>query len=169
MITFNLSKRERCIFISAVSIIILTLFYNFLFEPILKKWNTLNNEIVIKKTQFGKNLQLLKNRNKIISEYNTYASSVRNISKILSRIEREADSLGIKTYNIRPRPVIQKELYKEYIIELQIEGEFLNIDKFISQLAEPPLFITVVKFEFRKTAETSSYFKGTLLLSKLII
>ena len=165
----NLSKRERYIFILAVIVVILAISYNFIFKPIFGKWHTLNNEIIIKKARIRKSLKLLGDQNAIINEYNAYAATLTNISKILSYIEKEALSLEIKTANVRPRPVVQKEAYKEYIIEIQIEGEFLNINKFVSQLIKSPLFITVKKLDLRRATETSSYLKGTIILSKLII
>ena len=165
----NLSKREKYIFIVTVAIIMSALAYNFIIEPIFKKWHSVNNEIIIEKTRLKKGLKLLDDRNTIINEYNTYAASLKNMSKILSYIEKEALSSGIKTANIRPRPVIQKELYKEYVIELQIEGTFSSINKFVSELINSPIFITVKRFDLRAVTGTSSYLKGTLILSKLII
>ena len=165
----NLSKREIYIFTSVVIVVVLVVFYKFIFGPIFRKGRSLNNEIIIKKAKVRKGLKLLKTQNTIINEYNTYASTLANISKLLSYIEKEALSLEIKTANIRPRPVVQKELYREYIIEFQIEGEFSNINKFVSQLIKSPLFITVKKLDLRSVAETSPYLKGTIILSKLII
>ena len=165
----NLSKRERYIFILAVIVVILAIFYNFILEPVFRKRRSLNNEIIITKARIRKSLKLLETQNTIINEYNTFTSNLTNISKILSYIEKEALLLEIKTANIRPRPVIKKEYYEEYIIELQIEGEFSNINKFISQLIKPPLFITVKKLDLRRVTETSPYLKGTIILSKLII
>ncbi|MBU1932891.1 MAG: type 4a pilus biogenesis protein PilO [Candidatus Omnitrophica bacterium] len=165
----NLSKRERYIFISVVIVVILAIFYNFILEPVFRKRRSLNNEIIITKARIRKSLKLLETQNTIINEYNAFTSNLTNISKILSYIEKEALLLEIKTANIRPRPVIKKEYYEEYIIELQIEGEFSNINKFISQLIKPPLFVTVKKLDLRRAAETSPYLKGTVILSKLII
>ena len=169
MFRLNLSKREKYIFTTACVVIMGGLSYSFIFEPLFKKWSTFDNEIVIQKAQFKKSLKLLENRNTIIRDYNSYASSVNNISQILSYIERYAESSGIKTANIQPRPAIQKEFYTEYVIELQIEGAFADINRFITQLIKPPLFISVKQFDLRIAGEGSSNFKGTVILSKLII
>lgn len=169
MIRSSLSKREKYIFILTVVVVISALAYNFILGPSFKKWHSLNSEIAIEKARIRKGLRLLETQNTIINEYNTYATSLGNISEILSYIESQTEALGIKTANIRPMPVVQKGLYKEYIIELQIEGEFSDINKFVSLLIKPPIFITVEKFDFRRTEKTSSYLKGTLILSKLIV
>jgi len=169
MIRSGLSRREKYIFILTVVIVILAGVYNFILGPSFKKWHSLNSEIAIEKARVKKGLKLLETQNAIIDEYNSYVSSLGNISKILSYVERQSEALGIKTSNIRPRPVVQKGLYKEYIIELQIEGEFSDINKFVPLLIKSPIFISVKKFDFRNTGKTSSYLKGTLILSKLII
>jgi Tfp pilus assembly protein PilO len=163
------SKRERYIFIATLIVISLALAYNFIIEPFFKKWNSVNAEIVKKRAVLRKGLKLLDNRNDIIKEFNNYASSIKNISKILSYIEQKAVSSGIKTSNIKPSSAIQKGLYREYIIELQIEGPFSGINKFVSELINPPAFIAVKKFELRTATNTPNFFKGTIVLSKLII
>jgi Tfp pilus assembly protein PilO len=143
--------------------------YNLIFERIFKRWSGLNNEVVLKKTELRRDIKLLENRNNIISGYNTYAKSIKNISNILGYVQKLADSCAIRTANIRPNPLIQKELYKQYTIELQVEGSFLDITKFLNELIKSPLFITIEKFDLRAQRETPSYFKGTLILSKIII
>jgi Tfp pilus assembly protein PilO len=163
------SKRERYIFIATLVVISLALAYNFIIEPFFKKWNSVDAEIVKKRTVLKKSLKLLDNRNDIIKEFNNYASSIKNISKILSYVEEKAISSGIKTSNIKPNPENQKGLYKEYIIELQIEGTFSAISKFLSALIKPPAFIAVKKFEVKTAIDAPSFFKGTIVLSKLII
>lgn len=165
----SLSKREKYIFIATVGFIAVAILYNFIFEPVFKKWSALNNEITAKKTRLNKEIRLLQKADSIIQEYNTYAKSSKNISKILNYIENLSDSLGIKTSNIKPGSEVQKEFWKEYSIEVQIEGQFSDIIKFLSELIKLPCFVTVQKFDFRTVAEDSDVFKGTLILYKIVI
>ena len=169
MLQFSLSKRERYIFIITIAAIVLGLAYGFIFEPILKKWEVVNKQIVIKETKIKKGIKLLKERNTIIKDYNTYAESFRNISKILNYVEKQSEVSGIKTFNISPRPVNEKELYREYIIEVQVEGSFPAINRFISELTKFPVFISLEKLELNTVTGETSNFKGTLVLSKIII
>ncbi|MFC1667204.1 type 4a pilus biogenesis protein PilO [Candidatus Omnitrophota bacterium] len=169
MIRLSFSKPEKYIFIAAFIIIISGLAYHFIIEPFFKKWNSIDAEIVAVKARLKENMHLLENKNTIIKEYNAYAGSPGNISGILSYIERQSESLGIKTADIRSMPVVKKELYREYLIELKIEGRFTAINKFMSRLIKAPMFITVKKFRFKTIAGTSSHLKGTLVLSKIVI
>lgn len=165
----NLSKREKYIFIATIIVIVSAVAYNIIFVPIGRDWDSLNNEIVVKRAKLTKAIRLLENQDEIIGDYTSYTVSLGNISKILSYIERQADSLGIETSNIKPRPIIKKELYKEYNIELQIRGTFSAINEFVSKLIKPPVFIAVKRFDLRAAREDPSRFKGTLILSHLII
>jgi len=169
MMHIGLSKRERYVFGVTIIFIIGAFSYNLLFEPAFNKWQFLNREAVAKKVRFEKSIRLLKNRDSIIKEYNRYARATKNVSRILSYIESLADSLGIKTSNIRPGQAIEKGLYKEYNIELQIEGRFSEIMKFLSELIKPPTFVTLKKFDLRIVQENPDFFKGTIILSKIII
>ncbi len=169
MIAINLSKREKYIFIATITFIASVLLYNFIFEPGLKKWQAANNEIITKRAKIDKGVRLIQKRDDIIREYNRYAKSTKNISNILSDVENLADSLGIRTSNIKPGQAIEKGLYKEYSIELQIEGRFPEIIKFLSELIKLPTFAALKKCDFRAVTENPSIFKGTIILSKIII
>ena len=104
-----------------------------------------------------------------MQEYNEYVKSAKNISNLLNDMERQADMLGIKTSNMKPGREIEKGFYGECAIELQIEGEMVNIIKFVSQIAKPPILAVLKKFDFSLISQSPSVFKGTIILSKLII
>ncbi|NQT75374.1 MAG: type 4a pilus biogenesis protein PilO [Candidatus Omnitrophica bacterium] len=169
MIRLNLSRRERYVFIVAVAFLGLAIVYGLVFRPFFRKWRSLDSEIIAKSIEFKKGLRLLKDKDVIIDQYNTYARSLKGMSEILGYIEKEADSSGIKTANIRPSPAIQQGLYKEYVIELQLEGDFSAINRFAAGLIKSPAYISIKKFDLRGTGEVPSRLKGTLILSKPII
>ena len=169
MAIINLSIRERYVFIVSVVFIIIALLYNFIFEPGLKKWRILDNEIDAKRAVLNRYFILLGEKDSIIKEYNRYAKATSNISKILSYMEGKADSLGIKTSNIKPGQAIEKEFYRGYDIELQIEGELEDIIKFLSEIIKFPNMVALKKFDFRLISQNPSVFKGIIVLSKIII
>lgn len=165
----RLSKREKCIFIIAIGVIIMGMAYNFIFEHLFERWGLLNNEIIAKRAKFNKEIRLLENRNSVISEYNNYARGYKNSSRVLSYIEKSAGSLNIKTSNIKPGQTADKVFYQEYFIELQIEGRFPEIIEFLSGISKLPCFVTIKKFDFRRDQESLYLLKGTVILSKIII
>lgn len=165
----HLSKREKHILALTIVIISSILLYNFIFEPALKKWQAVNMDIAMKKAKFYKGLRLLEKRNAIISEYNQYAASSKNISQILNYIENLADKSEVRTSNIKPSPARQDELYKEYTIEVQVEGQFPDIIRFLSELIKQPTFVTVRKIDFRTLQENPNLFKSRVILSKITI
>ena len=169
MLPINLSKREKYIFTTTIVFVAMALLYNFLAEPCLKKWQFMDNEIKIKKVRMNKGLRLLQRRNSIIEEYNQYAKTTNNISKVMNYMENLADSLGIKTSNIKPGQAIEKGLCKEYVIDLQIEGQMENIIKFVSQLESLTTLAALKKFDFKLISQNPSIFKGTIILSKVLL
>lgn len=169
MIPVEFSKREKHIFTATIIFIVVALLYNFIFEPGIKKWQAANSEITAKRAKMNKGIRLIERKEAIIQEYNKYAKSTKNMSKILSYTENMANSFNIKTSNIKPGQGIEKGFYKEYSIELQIEGQFSDIIKLLSELIKLPALITLKKCDFRTTSENSSIFKGTVILSKIII
>jgi len=169
MISVSFSKREKNIFMIAVIFIAAALSGNFIFEPCLKKWQSLNNEILVKKAGITKDIRLVKRGDSIIREYNIYAKPAQNITMILNNVENQADSLGIKTSDIKPGQAIERSFYKEYNIELKIEGEMKDIVKFLSALIKTPTLAALKKFDFKLISQNPPVFKGTIVLSKIII
>lgn len=169
LIHMKLSKREKYIFIITIGIIIMGMAYNFIFEHLFKRWEALNSEIIAKRAKFNKEIRLLENKNSIILEYNNYAKAYKNSSRVLNYIEKLADSLNIKTSNIKPGQATDKAFYQEYFIELQIEGQFPEIIEFLSDISKLPCFVTIKKFDFRRDLENPHLLKGTIILSKIII
>jgi len=169
MIPVNLSRKEKHIFTVTIIFIAAALLYNFIFEPGIKKWQAANSEMAAKRVKMNKGIRLIERKNAIIQEYNKYAKSTKNISKILSYVENMANSFGIKTSNIKPGQGIEKGFYKEYSIELQIEGQFPDIVKFLSELIKLPALVILKKCDFRSTSENSTTFKGIIVLSKILI
>ena len=169
MLRMNLSKREGYIFKATIIFAAIALIYNFLAEPYFKKWQFMNNEIEIKKVRMNKGARLLQRKNSIIEEYNKYAKTTNSISRVLNYMESFADSLGIKTSNIKPGQAIEKGLYKEYVIDLQVEGQMENIIKFVSQLEKLPTLVALKKFDFKLVSQNPPIFKGTIILSKILL
>ena len=167
----KISKREKYLFIFTIVIIAGVVIYNFVLGSIFEKWTSLDNEVITKKAVLKKGLRLLEKRDAIVKKYNFYAKTPKNISNILSYVEKKAVSFNIKTSNVKPRPMIKKELYREYVIELQIQGSIDKINKFTSELLKPPLFISIKRFDIRmpEAEVPTSEVNGTLILSKIII
>ena len=169
MIPINFSKREKYVLIAAIVFIAAALLYNFILEPGVKKWRLGDMEILAKKIKISKGVRLLERRDSIVREYNKYAKASKNIAQILSDMENLADSSGIRTSNMKPGQAIDKELYTEYMIELQIEGQLPDIAQFFSELVKLPTLVVLKRYDFRLISQNPPIFKGTIVLSKIII
>jgi len=163
------SKRERVIFYLTIGVLLAAVFYNLLMEPILKKWVTINREILVKQTAVKKALKILSQREKVKLDYYKYTESINDASNLVSYIEKTSTMTGILPSNIKVQPIKKDKLTTECIIELEAQGSFNNILRFISELSKPPLFITIKKFYLTSVEGQDFVFKGKLVLSKLII
>jgi len=163
------SKREKYIFAIAIIFIAVTVPYIFIIEPGLKKWQDFHSEIRNKTAEMNRAAGLIEKKEIIILEYDNYSKSVKNIAGVLGDLENQAESCGIKTGNIIPGCEIEKGLYKECRIELQIEGEMDGIIEFLSGLAKFPNLAISKKINFKIISQNPPIFKGTIILSKIII
>jgi len=168
MINLKLSQREKYIFITSLIVIGAALSYNFIIEPFLDKWKTIDSKIMITKARLKKGIRLLNGKDDIINRYKNYSYSGKDISDILNYIENKASSLGIEILNIAPLPLIENEFYDELLIKIEIECEFIDIKRFTSELLERPVFF-VKEANIKVTEKPSLKTKATLILSKTII
>lgn len=169
MVFMTFSKRERYVFAITITFIVIVVLYNFVFEPGFNKWRILNNEIAVNTAKMDRGLRLLERKEFIIREYNRRAGSDKSISEILSDLEGRAVSLGIKTRNIKPGEVMEAGHYRECAIELEIEGELKNIIKFLSGLVEIPALAVLKKLNLKVISQSPPIFKGTIIISKIVI
>ncbi|MFH1782740.1 MAG: type 4a pilus biogenesis protein PilO [Candidatus Omnitrophota bacterium] len=165
----NISKREKHILIITIAVISAMILYNFIFEGILKKWDSVNDDIALKERALTRNIKLLEHKDEIVNEYKIYSSSLRNMSKILSYLENQAQSFGVKVANIRPRPVDKEDTHSKVVIELEVEGSFDSISRFTKELLKSPIFITLDRFDLKSSYNDITKFKGILTLNKIII
>ena len=169
MFSINLSKREKSIFIITAVLIAAALLFNFLLEPGIEKFRTANNEIAVKKAVIKKYAGLLEKKDLITAEYSRYAGSDKDISQVLNYLENLAGSLRVRTRNIKPGQVFESVLYNEYKLELEVEGEPEYIIKFLSEIARFPALIVLKKFDLKLFSQDPLMFKGTIILSKILI
>src|SRR3989338_6578435 len=99
MILERLTKREKIFFTATVIIVIAAFGYNFILEPLVKKWGNLNAEIAQKSLLLDKNLHILEREPWIREEFTKYAQSARSagndeevIAVLLNLIEEKANT-----------------------------------------------------------------------------
>jgi Tfp pilus assembly protein PilO len=169
-----ISKREILILTITGLIVIFSLGYNLVLEPILSKNANLNKEIGINKEKLRKYAVLLGKKNSIQNKYNKFSQEflgTNNIGKdtyvnALSEIESLAKESNIRIMDIRPESPKAGNLYKESLIGLRIEGDMDSYLKFIYNIEKSTSLLQIKSFQL-SAKPNSQVLEGTLSISQI--
>ena len=175
-----LSKREKSVFCLCAAIIACALLYNFIFEPIGKKWVKANKEIQIKRMSLMKNIRAVKNRKKVFSEYEIYADRVKQkgsdekeIAMIFREIESAARNNHVHILNMKPMPFIsksgEKEGYKKLAVEVECEAQMSSLVQFIYNIQTCSQMLKVEQIKLKAKEMNSNIIRSKLSIGKILI
>lgn len=169
-----LTKRERIIFFLTIAIICVSLSFNYIFKPLVKKFNFLNQEILTYKIKLEKAFRLLEEREGIKAKYTKVSSLVKeNVSEeellasILSELENLAKLSGLRITDIRPQSPKALRTHKEFLIEVKQEGQIQAFLRFIYELENSGYLLRIKKLQLNP--KTDGQLEGNLLISKIFL
>ncbi len=172
----HLSKRESRILSFTGLTVILALSYNFLFEPLIKKWKDLNSAIISKQIKLEKSHRIIEEKPIILKSYNSYypflktkGNNEEEMRLFLGQIEELSKKNNVSIKEIKPGRIEDKKLYKEFSCNIEIEAEISDISKFLYELTKPPYLLKTKRFELRAKGGKDSFLKGSLLITKLTL
>ena len=176
MFISRLSSRERWGLYLGIMVIIGVVSYITVIEPIWTDWQALNEAIYTKERQLLKNLKILAQKEQIAKLYNKYAKNIRmkgSVEEETAVILREIENIArsSKTYitDIKPHKVKDMEFYKEYYVELEVEGKIANLAKFIYELQGSKQILKVRHLRLNAKAGGGDVLKGYMIVTKILI
>ncbi len=167
------NKREKIILVATCAVILFSLLFRFIIEPLLAKNEILNKEIKVTQLKLKKYLRLLSQKEYLKSSYAKIASGVNIAQKgedastgILSEIENLARDSNLHIIDMRPQSQKSFSSYKESYVELRAEGGMQSCLKFIYNIENSLSLLAVKKFQF-STKPGSSTLEVSFLISQL--
>lgn len=171
---FNLSKREKSVLYFAIGILLFSLVYTFILEPMLKKWTRLGGQILVKETKLKKNLRIISQREFIQSEYAKFVNFIETggtdeekITKLLGEIEGKANGAFVHITDIKPRQTKDFRDYRRFTVDLEIEASMENLSKFVYDLYSSSQFLRIEKLQLNAKGSQSNILNCHMLITKL--
>ena len=175
---FNkLSKKEKVGLIAAIVVIALTLTDRLVISPIGNKIRRLNQEIKFSEVKLSRDLRNVNNKSAIEGEYtkyknyvkSNYASDEEDVAGILAEIEGLARSSSVSLVDIKPQTPKKADFYKEYAVEVDVEGGMEQIITFLHNLNSSTQLLRAVKLRIGLKDKESSVIKASLVVTKIAI
>lgn len=173
----KLSRREKTILYSLAVIIILSVVYNFLIEPLFEGWNGVSQEINLARIRLQKSFSIIKEKDRISKEYAVYAerlkpkgSDEQEMTHILDGIEKLARGSNLKIANIKPKPPQDNLSYKRFMVGLDTESDMRSLMKFIYDVKNSPLLLKVDRLNLNtKSSQQGMTIRASMVISKITI
>ncbi|MCM8780607.1 MAG: type 4a pilus biogenesis protein PilO [Candidatus Omnitrophica bacterium] len=173
---FGLSKREKLVLYLGVFFVMLTILDRTVIGPIYSKMSSLDKEIKEKEFQLNKDLRILSQKDKILSESARYAtflakakSEEEEVTDFLKEIESIATKSEIYLVDLKPGSVKIEGSSKRYTVSLNCEGEMTTIFDFMYNIESAKKLLVIEKYQISPKTSGSSTAKCSMTISKVVL
>ncbi len=173
----KISKRERVFAITTVAVAVAALVFNFVAEPLVRRWRTLDKKIREKEILLAKHTRILRNKNLITRQHERYgeyfqsqrATPEEESADVLSAIERIARSAGVRITNIKPLAIKKFENYSKYTFRVTSECDIKALTKFMYDLQASKQLLKIERMVIRPKEKQADVVKAVTHITKISV
>jgi Tfp pilus assembly protein PilO len=169
-------QRERIILLMTAELVLILAFYVLALKPMLKKVDALNVEIAAQELLRQKSLRIIGQESRVSNQYQKYADLVKlkaseeqEMAKMLAEIEGAAKEIQIRILDMKPQKIKTIDFYRNFGVDLIIEGPLKDITHFLYDLQNLPHLIKVDRLHLEKESVVQPVLKASLTVSKSLI
>ena len=172
----RLSKREKVILYGTALFIFLMLLDRMIIYPVFQRMGYLDEEIRRREYTIRKNMHILAQKDRILSESAKYApflSSLKSEEEEITSLLKEVEILANKAsvYLVDLKPVGSKEIggSKKYVVTLNCEAQMEQIINFMYSIENSNKLLIIEKYQITPKSRESSLAKCSLNISKIVM
>ena len=176
MSKFHFSSRERLLFIFTCSTMVAGIVYAGIYFPLHQQSVAVQEQIDTAERQLQKTVHTIHKGKFSEQEYQVIAehfkqtsSDEQEMSSLLSQIEAAARGIDLRIVDTKPKRPKVNELYNQFFVNLEIDGELVAITEFIQKLQNPPYFFHVDELHLNKFSPQIVGLKCQVTFSKILI
>lgn len=173
----NITKREKTLAAFTISAVLIAVVYNFIIEPIIGQWNTLDKKIRDKEVVFTKYSRILSDKDNIEKLRAKYAKYLEHnkmtldeeSAVALSSIEKIARQTNVRITNIKP--LLSKSFgnYNKFTFRVTTESTLTELTKFIYDLQSSDQLLKVERMVLRAKENEPASIKSMLNITKISV
>ena len=170
----RLAKRERFVLYAAATFIFLALFDRLLIYPIFNKMKSLKKEIQETESSIRRNLHILAQKDRILSESAKYASFIggtksdeEEMTFLLKEVEGLANKSSVYLIDIKPAGTKGPAFPKKCTITLNCEAQMEQLISFIYSIENFNRLLIIEKYQITPKVRESSVAKCVMSVSKI--
>ena len=171
-----MSKKEKTGIAIALTILVFAFLDRFVAAPISGKFKKISAETKMTELTLAQNKRNLTPRESISREYQKYLQYVKSnysdgeeVNKLQEEIENMARSAGLAIGNIKPQPPKESDIYKYFLIEVDVEGKMDSLITFLHELAASKELFRATKIYITLKEKETSTARASMLVTKVIV
>ena len=172
----NFQKGEKIGVSAGAAVLCLVFLDNLVIKPVNARINGLNAEIKASEARLSRYLRSMNRKDDVLKEYQKYAKYVKKggsdeeeTAKILGEIETLARKSNLTLADMKPRVPHTIGFYKEYTVEIEVEGGMDSIMNFLYHLNSSTQLLRVERVRLYPKKKGLSVIKGSILVTKILI
>ena len=172
----RLSKREKFIAIISVVLIAGVFLDKIVFAPVINKFESLNEQILIQEKKLKKTMRILLQEELITDEYEKYVRHIKQersneeeVAVLLKDIEEIANDSSVFIVDMKPSPVKNWESYKKYTIKIEAEATVGYLADFIYRLEKTPRLLRVVELRLSPKKNEFSILRIRMAITQILV
>lgn len=173
----KLSKKEKIGIVVSAIVVSAVIIDRLIISPIGEKYRRLGREIDVSEKKLVLDLRNISNKESISAEYEKYRNYVRRsalsdeeeVALLLAEIEGLARKSNINLDDIKPQQVKQTDFYREYYVDIEVEGTMDRIIVFLHNLNSSSQLLRAVRLRLGLKDRDLHLVKASILISKIAI
>ena len=170
----KLSKRETVILIISLVLGIVYAIGQMVIKPVQQGGVDIDNQLRLNQNRLMKAQKMLARRAEIGQRYDrlieligTAGSESSEMSAMVARVESAAGEAGVHIVNMQPQKVVTRQGKSFFPVELQVDGQWANIVKFLHLLQSQPNYYFINELSLEKYSDTQGLLRGRIVLACL--
>ena len=172
----KLNSRETFILIVTLTLIVLFIVYQFAVKPMHEGAANINDRLRVDHARLIKARQMMAQKTIAETRYQNLVNLIgaadseeTQMPAIVSKIEAAARESNIHIANIQPQKTVTQKEVRFLAVELEIDGQWLDIVHFLYLLQQQPNLYFINELNLEKYSDTANSLRGRIVVSRMCL
>jgi len=172
----KLKQSEIILLIITLAFAAFFITYQFVVRPMHEGAVDINDQLRVDHAQLLKARQVLAQRSRIKARYDHLVDLIGEVGSedaqmptIIAKIETAARESNIHIANIQPQKTVTQKEVRFLEVELEIEGQWLDIVQFLYLLQQQPNLYFINELNLEKYSDTVNSLRGRIVISRMCL
>jgi len=172
----KLNSRETMILIITLGLVVFFLAFQFVVKPMHEKAAGINDQLRVVRAKLLKARQMVAQKSLVEARYQHLVDLIGVVDSedaqmptIVTKIESAARESNIHIANIQPQKSAVLKEARFLTVELEIDGQWLDIVNFLNLIQQQPNFYFINELNLEKYSGTVSSLRGRIVVSRMCL